>query len=306
MSEAIRVSHSDIASFLRCRRQFAWSYIDDFREPERLWGPMATGSRVHSAIEQARKTATPIVETHKALAARDEEVLIATRAPGWALDDFYENVIMGRNCCIAYERWVETEGPYDGYDVESEVLLEAPILDGRAILIGKADLLLTRRDDGWIFTDDIKTSSTHVRTTLPVILEKSYQHICYQGLAQRMNPEAHIGEAWYTILFKAKNPARMTHPMVERFRVPGHISALPNRMRQVETIVADMLALMERRESEGAHVAYPTPGDSCRWCPMRLPCGLVDENPLGARALLDVEFVRGGRHARYDNEGNRR
>lgn len=306
MSDAIKISHSDIASFLRCRRQFAWGYIDDFREPEKLWGPMAAGSRVHAAVEIARKTSRPTVDVFQELATRDETELLTASAPGWALDQLYDDIIMGRNCIIAYEKWVEDEGPYDGYDVEHEAKLEAPICDGRAILIGKADLKLTRRVDGWIFTDDLKTSSPHVRTTLPVVLEKSFQHICYQGLVQRMHPDAHIGEAWYTVLFKTKNPKRMTHPMVERFRVPGHASALPNRMRQLEAIVEDMLTLVERRMSEGTHVAYPSPGDSCRWCPMKHPCQLIDENPLGARAMLDAEFVRGGRHARYDETGNRR
>lgn len=296
---AIRISHSDIASFLRCRRQFDLGYVSDWKAPDKPYGPLACGSRVHLAVDTHHRTGRSVVDIHQELATADEKVVLASDLPGWAVEEFYTDVILGRNCCAAYAEWIETDGPYDGFDVETEVILEKPILDGRAILQGKADLKLTRHIDGTVFIDDLKTSSPHVRTTLPVLLEKSYQHVVYEILADELT-DYHVGGAFYTVLFKVKVPARATHPMVERFAVPAHASSYPIKRRQIEQIVSDMLEMMERRETVGPQVAYPSPGDSCRWCDFKHPCQMLDENPLGARAMLDAEFQRGGRHARYD------
>lgn len=298
---SILISHSDIASFLRCRRQFGWGYIDDRKAPDRQWGPLACGNRVHMSIETFHKLGEDPLAVHHRLAVAAEAQMVKDGAPSWALGELYDDVVFGRNCIIAYLDWIEKEGVYHGYIVQSEVHLEAPILGGRATLRGKADLLLTREDDGWMFIDDLKTSSSHVRTTLPVLLERSYQHWVYMVLVSLLHPEAIVGGAHYTVLYKVKVPARATHPMVERIPTRATMSQAPNKLAQIENIVRDMLELMERRDEFGSNVAYPTPGDSCRWCPFKHPCLLADENPLGARAMLDLEFQRGGRHARYDD-----
>lgn len=308
MSATIRISHTDIAQWLRCRRLFDWEYVQNYSEAERLWGPLACGFRVHAALEEFHRTGERPLNVHQRLAERDEKILIAERAPSWALDELYADIVMGRNCCAAYSDWMALEGPYDGYDVTPEVVLEAPILGGRAILIGKVDLMLTRRSDGWICTDDFKTASVGSRSSLPPTLEKSYQHFVYQVLMALCHPGRMIGEAWYTILYKTKNPARAIHPLVERFRVPGRVSSMPIKLRQLEALVSDMLEFQEKRRMvDSEHLAYPTPSDSCRWCSMRHPCSLADENPAGATALLSTEFVHGRRHARYttppDTEG---
>lgn len=295
----ITVTHSDIAMFLECRRRFTWNYVDDFRAPERRWGALACGNRVHQAIDAFHKTGEHPSVVHQRLASEDEKIMIEQGEPSWALDELYTDIVMGRNCCDAFMAWLEEEGPYDGYKIRSEVMLEAVILDGRAKLMGKADLLLERETDGWLFTDDYKTASPHTRTSLPPTLERSYQHWVYMALSARVHPEQIVGGANYTVIYKTKNPARMTHPMVERFSPPAAHSQAAAKFRQIEQIVSDMLELMERREALGSHVAYPTPHDACRWCEFRHPCLLMDENPLGARAMLDVEFRRGGRHARY-------
>ena len=299
--DPLRISHTDIAQWLRCRRLFDWSYIDEYSEGDRLWGPRACGFRVHAAIEDYHRTGERPLDVFQRLATADEKILVSSAAPGWALDEFYSDVVVGRNCCSAYSNWMVREGPYDGYHLYPEVVLEAPILGGRAILIGKVDLLMVRVSDGWIATDDVKTASVGSRSSLPPTLEKSYQHWVYQVLTRLVHPEQLVGESYYTILYKTKNPARATHPLVERFRVPGAISSLPIKFTQIEAIVSDMLEFLDRRSmADSDHLAYPTPADSCRWCEMRHPCALADENPAAAAAMLKDNFEHGPRHARYD------
>jgi PD-(D/E)XK nuclease superfamily len=299
--DPIRISHTDIAQWLRCRRLFDWEYGQEYSEPDRLWGPMACGFRVHAAIESFHKTGERPLDAFQRLATIDEKILISSTAPGWALDEFYSDVVVGRNCCTAYSNWMAAEGPYDGYHLMPEVVLEAPILGGRAILIGRVDLLMERTHDGWMCTDDFKTAAVGSRSSLPPTLEKSYQHYVYQVLTALLYPESIIGESYYTILYKTKNPARATHPLIERFRVPGRVSSLKIKLAQLEAIVTDMLEFLDRRMMvDSDHLAYPTPADSCRWCSMRHPCALADENPAGALAMLNDNFRHGPRHARYD------
>lgn len=284
--------------FLRCRRRFNWEYVQNISARERLCGPLALGGRVHASIEAWFKTGESPIDVHQRLGEAAVLEVTADGSPGWVLDELYEDIVMGRNCCRAFLDWVSTEGPYDGYSAEPEVKLEAPILGGRAILIGKVDLKLTRLADGWISTDDVKTAGLQSRTNLAPSLERSYQHAVYQVLMRLCHPSVVIGEAWYTILYKSKNPKRATHPLVERFRVPGLISSLPTKQRQIETIVDEMLRFIGDVETQPER-AYPTPADSCRWCEMRHPCSIIDESPAGAAAMLAEEFEHGARHARY-------
>ena len=300
MTDPIRISHSDIAQWLRCRRLFDWQYRLEFMTEEKLWGPRACGFRVHAALEAFHKTGEHPVDVHQRLGERDVAIVTAMGAPGWAIDELYSDMVIGRNCCSAYYDWTVDEGPYDGYDIEPEVTLEAPILGGRVILIGKVDLKLTRRSDGWIAVDDFKTASASSRTNIMANLEKSYQHYVYQVLMALNFPETVIGEALYTVIWKMKNPTRSSFPLVERIRVPGLASSLPIKKLQIEEIVCDMLEFSQRAGAQALDPsAYPTPADSCRWCDMRHPCGLADENPAGAVSLLMTEYRHGPRHARY-------
>jgi PD-(D/E)XK nuclease superfamily len=298
----ITLTHSDLATFLTCRRKFDLAYINDFGKPEAVVGPLALGTRVHASIEAMHRDGTDPIDEHQRLALHDERWLIDSGAPSWDVDQLYEDIIFGRNCIDAYTEWVAAEGPYDGYKIHPEQMLEGLICGGQVLLKGKADLLLEREDDGWLFIEDLKTASVHSRTSLPALLEKSYQHHVYMVLAHLTHPEQIIGGASYTVLYKVKVPLRATHPMVES--IPAHATwrQAATKLRQIEQIAYEIIRMMEHRDDIGSALAYPSPQELCRWCQFRHPCDLLDDNPLGARALLDAEFVRGHRHDRYTKE----
>jgi hypothetical protein len=61
-----------------------------------------------------------------------------------------------------------------------------------------------------------------------------------------------------------------------------------------------MLKAMDQIEDEGVAYAYPVPSQQCQWCDFKQPCELMDESAAAARSMLDANYIRGGRHGRYD------
>lgn len=299
MTDPIVITHSDLSAFLRCRRSWAWSYIEDVKKPERPIGAAALGKRVHKALEQMYLTGRDPVEVHDEIAKADVVALETEDAPVWEIDQLYTEMIIGRNCCISYRQWLEDEGIMSEFEVKDvERMLEAPILDGRVLLRGKVDIRLVSLNDGMLYTDDWKT--TGAQGSVREMFERSYQSPTYHVLSSLTDPEFIPGGSYFTVIRKTKNLARVTRPMVERFRVPATRRVIDTKRRQIEMICTEMLDVIERYKRLGPEVAYPSPMESCRWCDYKQPCELADESMDAANALLGSEYQRGGRHERYD------
>jgi hypothetical protein len=266
-------------------------------------GPLALGNRVHAAIEYFYRGEGSAVTEHERLSKIDLAKLEADPdVKPWEMDTFYSDVIMGRNCVRLHEEWLAATGADDNYSIEGvEHLIEAPLLDGAVTIRGKADVLFRRRDNGFIVVDDLKTDGGWgggVREQL----ERSWQHHVYL-IALRLSG-AFAGEviegAEYTVIRKVKNPARSSTPLVQRYRVPATTRVADNKLKQLEVIVAQMLKAMDQIEDEGVAYAYPVPSQQCQWCDFKQPCELMDESAAAARSMLDANYIRGGRHGRYD------
>jgi hypothetical protein len=263
-----------------------------------VYGPLPLGARVHSAIE-AHYNGDDAVKAHDALARRDLALL--EERPPWERDQLYQDIIIGRNCVTSYIEWLSKTGADDGYTViGNEKTVEAPFVDGRVILRGKCDRIYQRNMDGAIFIDDCKTSSVF-RAGLRERLERSYQPYTYMTVERLANPEFWVAGAWFTVIKKVANKKRMKDAIVERFSVPGVMSILDRKMAQLDVICREMLELVEAVQLRGPiDAAWPNVQEACRWCPFRAPCEVSDESPAAAEAMLDAEFRRGFKHARYD------
>lgn len=300
VSEPVVITHSDVESFLQCRRRFAWAYINDLSPPEQVWGDLPLGARVHSAIEGLYDGVHP-VNLHDEMARKDVAALEAdTTRPPWALDQLYKDIIVGRNCVTSYVDFLSAGGDDGLKVVGNEVKVEVPFCDGQVILRGKVDRLFQRDIDEALIVDDLKTSSVW-RTGLRERLERSYQPYTYAVIEKLLNPDRYIAGAQFTVIKKVANKRRVKDALVERFPVPGFASVVETKMRQLEEICREMLRLIERVQTEGHIVAaFPSPADHCRWCAFKHPCELADESPVASEAMLDAEFRRGIKHARYD------
>jgi RecB family exonuclease len=296
----IVLTHSDVESFLQCRRRFAWAYISDLSPVDRVWGDLPLGSRVHKAIE-GLYDGEDAVKLHDKHARLDLEALeLDGSRPPWALDQLYRDIIVGRNCVTSYLEFLDAGGDRGLEVVGNEKMVEVPFCDGAVILRGKIDRIFRRVDDDGVIIDDLKTSSVW-RTGLRERLERSYQPAVYAVIERLLNPDFYVAGAQFSVIKKVSNKRRVKDALVERFAVPGFASVIDTKMRQLERICREIIRLIEDVQREGHLVAaFPSPADHCRYCAFRFPCELTDESPAAAEALLDAEFRRGVKHARYD------
>lgn len=299
MADALVVTHSDIKEFMLCRRRWYLNYVADYRKPESLVGALALGTRVHSAIEHYYRTFGDAAVKHEELFRRDLATLEDNPdTPSWAIDQLYEDVIIGRHSVNAHQKWLEDTGADEEFEVEAvEETVSAPLLDGMVELRGKVDVLFRRRDNDFLVVNDLKTDGG--RPGVQEQLERSWQHHIYLIALTLSKPERIVGEAYYTVVRKLSKPSRATKPQVERHRVPGTTRTAPNKLRQLEVVCAEMLRVRADILEHGLDHAFPEPNHECGYCPYKQPCDLLDESPEAAVEMLEREYIRGGRHGRY-------
>lgn len=305
MNEPVIITHSDIQNYLTCRRKWHYDYVLDFRPKEKLTGPLALGTRVHSALEALYSGATDDpVEWIKQKGKDDLAILeMDDDAKPWDLDDMYVDIITGKNAIISYMEWLEeTNADANFRTVSTEERVEVPILDGRAILRGKVDLLQEDVTSGLLCVNDFKTYARD--DGLREQLERSFQHFCYIiGMAE-LYPERNVECARYTTIRKYKKLPKSppANPIVQRFTVPATRRNMATKRAQIERIALEMIHL---RDQTDPAIFYPSPGKHCSWCPYKAPCEIADESQEASLALLsNGRYVSGTRYSRYDTKEN--
>jgi hypothetical protein len=112
------ISHSDIASFLQCRRQFWFNYVLGFSDARFPVGAAPAGVRVHEALEGHYDPAGPRDprQLFEELAQRDIARASSTGQPPWVCDKLYEDVLLGRRMVADYVTWLEENQPDAQWD----------------------------------------------------------------------------------------------------------------------------------------------------------------------------------------------
>lgn len=295
----IVITHSDVMNFLRCRRLFKWSVVDDWSLPEPLTGATTLGTRVHAALEEFHRTGIDPVDAHTVLA--EQARMAAADQPSWVIDQLEEDLLVGTNCTMAYRNWIQQEQPHAGWEIaDIERTVETPLLDGRVILRGKIDLLL-RNPAGHYMVEDNKTvAATRIHSALDFV-QRSYQHGVYGATLERQDGVL-VTKARYIHLRKVKDLSRTKDPVLVS-DVPVVRRNFGMTMRYVERIVTEIVALMDADPAVGDDGWYPYPQDSCSWCVYRNPCLLASEGRDAEQQALADKFRHGIRLARYGTSG---
>jgi hypothetical protein len=287
------LTHSDITSFLRCRRAFRWNVVDDYSKEEKLTGALALGTRVHQAVEMFHTDGIDPVDAHDMLAS-DDRAKVEAMGNDWLEVELDEDLVYGRNCVTAYRQWVLDTDPYKNLDVVGvERVVDMPLLDGRVLLQGKVDLLLRDRESGDYKIEDLKTVASSRASSAQNFALRTYQHHVYGGALRDAGYE--VRSARYVHLKKVKSLARTTDPVLVT-DVPVFTRTNQTAMTSIERIVSDILRVMEADDDAQW---YPTPQDACSWCQFAQPCTMKDDGRGAEKDVLDANFRHGIRLLRY-------
>jgi putative RecB family exonuclease len=279
-------SHSRLASFERCQRQFMYRYrLELPAESESVEAYL--GKRVHEVLERLyRARAKGVVPTLAQVKARFRQLFDAgydaERVRIARLENdlgFYRE--LGEHCLANY---YADHYPFDADEtvaLEERLLFDVGHLDsGPVRLQGFVDRI-ARAKDGTLEIHDYKTGA---RVPSQSALDEDRQLALYQmGIAPRVRAGAEVRLVWHYVRQGVKR---------ESSRTPAQLDALR----------ADTLARVERIRTEREFPA--SPGPLCRWCEYREGCSAsplrrTDQPSYERRPLVQAaaQAIAAGRRA---------
>jgi len=314
-----RFSQSEFKTFA-CNRRW---WLSDYRRLSPVTldpsGPLKSGSRVHTALEAFYG---PEPETYL-------DVLKVAQDADWnaylenctELDTypdvdvaktFEKDCELERAMLEGYDDWVSESGVDAGIEftaIEEIVSVRgsdfAPeIVErfGEFEVVGKLDARVKRVMDGVYLLLDHKTSAS--LTSALATLHMNPQMLHYGWLERMTQPEGTWSDgALYNVLKKVKRGKQAKPPFYDRFEVnhnDDQIASYELHMKRKITKIFELEALLkDATGEEQAHIAEPSPDDSCSWkCQFFALCPLFDD---GSRAedMVREEFRERDPLARY-------
>lgn len=175
------ISHSDLASYLQCRRQFWFSYCLGFSDNRFPVGAAPAGTRVHEALEAlyphfSQPPGDPAAQFEQ-LAAADVEQATLTNQPPWVFDKLYDDILLGRRMVADYLTWIaETNHDAEWVPICTEaklrylIALDDPVwlnLDDPAIVAERRERLASRGFTAIRLQGKVDLIQQHASTYLP-------------------------------------------------------------------------------------------------------------------------------------------
>src|SRR5699024_7840786 len=269
MDEPLRVTNSGMKEYMEDKRKWMLNSLFGFKKrDESPVGPLALGSRVHSALEKLYTDGEGLLEEYARLAEIDRELFMASADGVWTdkVDAVNSEVELGRIMLEGYQGWAEDEGLDSGITVEAvEKSVSALIKDGRVLLMGKQDLTIQDHMDGTRVIRDFKSALnmsdfdkiSHIDSQLPF-----YQYV--ETLAE---PGVRLDGGQYVVLRKVKRTARSKPPYYGVWRLTTNDHQLESIKLKVDGLAEEMLEPRDRILSGEDHrrVAYANPTRDTSW-----------------------------------------
>ena len=283
MERVRRFSHSEMKTFLRCRRKW---YLSEFRrlgprgyDPT---GPLRSGSRVHVGLEAFYTPGKDAMEALAIAQAEDWQACVNATAEFGAemipdhAEQFAKDCELERAMLEGYAQWVTEEGvdanltvvsteetvTVSGLAFAPELVKEFDLFE----VVGKLDMRVIRESDGARLFVDHKTAQS-LTMALPTLQQDS-QMLHYHWLESMVSSEQCDG-ALYNVLKKVKRTKAAKPPFFARYEVhhnDDEIEAYELRLYQIIRDIFRMeAALRAAPQSWQAHLAYPNPTRDCSW-----------------------------------------
>lgn len=309
MTDAVRrVSHSEMKTFLRCRRKW---YLSEVRglapKGEDPTGPLKSGSRVHTALEAFYTPGDdPLVALKK---AQDQDwgryvaylMMIGEPPDQGTTQAFQKDCELERAMVEGYVEWSAEEGSDADLDlIATEQVVSVsgervfPLLAhsyGKPFeIVGKLDARFRRRMDGKRLFMDHKTAQS-ITMALPM-LQQDPQMLHYHWLESWTEDGAWCDGAIYNVLKKVKRTKTAKPPFFARYEIHHNGDEIRSYEDRLHAILVDMFRMEElladANPRTAASVAYPNPTRDCSWeCPFFTLCPMFDDGSRVEHAIRD-------------------
>lgn len=293
MTTPIRLSNSELQTFKDCRRRWWLTYYRRLQPKEKtLVGPLALGTRVHSAFEEFYVNDTPLLDAYATLVEKDRQLLIDSYRDTVDLESEAE---LGRIMLEGYLQWVEENGIDSELEfVSSEEVVIAPLFDGEVELQGKLDMRVRRKADGVRMFRDFKTvgGSFSDFTSMAHMNEQVLTYMLLE--AQKKDEAERCDGGIFTMLRKVKRTANARPPFYQQIEVRHNIFTLRSFWNRIHGTISDLLRVRKGLDEGGDHslLAYPRPSRDCKWkCQFFAVCPLLDDGSAAEQAISEMYAV---------------
>lgn len=294
-----RLSNSEIQTFKRCRRKWMLGYYRKLQLKQRSsTGPLALGTRIHSALEAYYTEGDDLLKAHAALLDRDRQILLADERDVTELENEGE---LGRIMLEGYLEWLAETGADSGWEVVSaERVVSVPLFNGEVELRGKLDMRVRRLvDDVTLFVDH-KTCAQFTDLTRGAYMDEQFLTYHMLEMADETN-EFRCDGGVYNMLKKVKRTAAARPPFYERMEVRHNKEMLRSFWIRIHGEITEIMRLKAQLDAGADHrqVAYPTPNRNCSWdCDFAAVCPLFDDGSA-AEQMVDSLYAVADPNERY-------
>jgi CRISPR/Cas system-associated exonuclease Cas4 (RecB family) len=299
----VRISNSEIQTFKDCRRKWWLTYYRNMQPRQRDYtGPLALGTRIHSALDSYYANGVPLLKAHSALVEKDRITLESEMRDTNSLDSEAE---LGRIMLEGYLDWVEE----NGIDAELEIVsteekISVPLFDGEVELQGKLDMRVRRKIDDVRMFRDFKTVGGSL-SDFANLAPMNEQVLTYMLLEQMKEGEENRSEGGiFTMLKKVKRSVRAAPPFYDQIEVRHNIFTLRSFWNRIHGVISDLMRVRKALDDGESHslVAYPSPSRDCKWkCQFFTICTMFDDGSSAEQALSEM-FEEADPYAYYDSD----
>lgn len=303
MSGVVRLSNSELQTFKDCRRRWWLTYYRRLQPKTReMTGPLALGSRIHSALDDYYANGTPLLESHTQLIDQDKKLLISEFRD---VSNLEVEADLGRIMLEGYLEWVAD----NGVDAELEMIsteetIVAPLFNGEVELQGKLDMRVRRKGDGARMFRDFKTVGGSL-SEFASLAHMNEQIMTYMLLESTKRDEKERSDGGiFTMLKKVKRTATARPPFYDQIEVRHNVFTMRSFWNRIHGTITDLMRVRTALNAGEDHttVAYPKASRDCKWkCQFFAICPLLDDGSAAEHAISEMYEISDP-YAYYDSD----
>lgn len=307
----IRISYSERKTFKTCKRKWWLTYFRGLALDRTEPSAASLGTRVHNTLEIHYNP----TDTRNPLAVFEEQAAADLAAPD-CHDKTPAEIELARIMLEGYFEWLEETGADENLELlAAETIIEMPITEIRetatadaprtpVIAIGKIDARVRRLSDGAIVFIDHKTVLNFEERTRLLHLDEQMKG--YHLLERHAAPDGQrVDGAIYNMIRKVKRSIRSKPPYYERAEIRHNPKVLEAYERQMRGEINEILHTRAKlRLGPGTHqeIVPPNPHRDCTWsCEFLAICPMLDDESMGAQAVIDRHYTHKNPLERYGN-----